>query len=116
MAQISAQKLVETGAAPVMTNASTGGDSFTNTGSEALLLKNSSGSAVTVTLKSRNTAPVIDGYGTVSKPDTAITVPANGIAIAGPFPQRAYNDPATSRLSLTYTSSGATSVAVIALK
>ncbi|UKJ74479.1 hypothetical protein [Azospirillum brasilense] len=115
MAQISAQTTSEAGAALTYSSASGGGDSFTNTGKELLHVKNGGGSSVTVTLKSRNTTPVVDGYGSVSKPDVAITIPAGADRIAGPFPLKAFND-ANGRLSMTFSSTTSVSAAVIATR
>ncbi|MBP2310499.1 hypothetical protein GBZ48_31490 [Azospirillum melinis] len=113
MAQLPAQTPSETGAALTYSPAANG-DSFANTGAEILHVKNAAGSAITVTVPSRNTAPEVPGYGPVAKPDRQVIVPAGSDRLIGPFPTKAFNNPATSRVSLTFSSTPSVSVAVIA--
>lgn len=116
MAQITAQAPSETGAALTYTAAGVSGDSFTNTGKEVIHVKNGGGSSITVTVKSRDTAPDVSGYGPVSKPDRQVTISAGGDRMIGPFPQKAFNEASTGRVSLTYSSTTSVSAAVIAVR
>lgn len=115
MAQLTAQTPSETGAALTYAAAGASGDSFTNTGKEVLHVKNGSGASVTVTVKSRNTSPDVPGFGPVTKPDRTVTIAAGTDRLIGPFPAKAFNDSATSRVSCTYSSTGSVSAAVIAV-
>lgn len=115
MAQQSAQYPSETGAALTYAAAGASGDSFTNSGKEVAHIKNGGGSAVTVTVKSRNTTPDVPGYGPVAKPDRAVVIPAGGDRLVGPFPAKAFNEAGTGRVSLTYSSTASVSTAIIAV-
>ncbi|MFP5515467.1 MAG: hypothetical protein ACLGJC_20575 [Alphaproteobacteria bacterium] len=116
MAQLTAQNTSETGAALTYSPASSTGDSFTNTGAEVAHVKNGGGSSIIVTVKSRNTTPDVPGYGPVSKPDRTITVPAGSDRLIGPFPPKAFNEAATGRVSLTFSSTTSVTAAVIAVR
>ncbi|WP_376957736.1 hypothetical protein ABNQ39_11445 [Azospirillum sp. A26] len=116
MAQLTAQKTSETGAALTYAAAGVSGDSFTNTGTEVAHVKNGGGSSITVTVKSRNTAPDVPGYGPVSKPARTVAVPAGGDRLIGPFPAKAFNEASTGRVSLTYSSTTSVTAAVIAVR
>jgi hypothetical protein len=77
------------------TAAGASGDKFPAGADVWLFLENSTGSAITVT---------IDTPGTVrgqAIADLAITVPANGYAVRGPFPADVFGD-AGGLLSMTY--------------
>lgn len=88
--------------------ASAGGDTFTNDGMTMLLVKNGSGSAITVTELIGQT---IDGQAVTAK---TVSVPAGQTMLLGPFPAAIYTDPATGNMAFTY--SGVTSLTVKAIK
>lgn len=116
MAQLIAQTPSETGAALTYAAAGASGDSFTNTGKEVVHIKNGGGAPITVTVKSRNTAPSVPGFGPVTKLDRAIAIAPGDDRIIGPFPQKAFSDPSTARVSMTYSSTTSVSAAIIAVR
>jgi hypothetical protein len=85
--------------------ASSGGDSFPNTGTQYVYFKNASGSAITVTEVIQVT---IDGVSVTGK---TFSIPANSDALVGPYPTTTYND-TNSRMNFTYSSATSLTVAV----
>lgn len=85
-----------------------GGDQWANTGLEMFLVKNGSGSPITVTF---DIIPTIDGAAVT---DPAPSVAAGATRIFGPFPPAYYTDPATGLAKATC--SATTTITVIAFK
>lgn len=84
-----------------------GGDDFVNTGNEALYFNNTDVASRTVTLV---TAATVDGLAVA---DRAVVVPALSRMLIGPFPTDIYNNPADSKLSMTYSAVTNLTVAVV---
>ncbi|MFD1627654.1 hypothetical protein [Azospirillum griseum] len=116
MAQLPTQRPTEAGAALTYAAADPPGDSFLNTGKEVVHVKNGGGGPITLTVKSRNVAPEVPGYGPVAKPDRAVTIPAGGDRLIGPFPIKAFTEPTTSRVSMTYSSTTGVTTAIITVR
>lgn len=107
MATLTVQSAKREANALTFAAASAGGDDFSNSGSERVLLKNDSVGDVTVTFVTHIT---VDGLAVA---DLQITVPAGEMHLLGPFPRSTYNNPSTGRVEMTYSSSTDVSVAVI---
>jgi hypothetical protein len=96
MAAISTKVSARTANAYTMAAASAGGDAFTNTGKEMLLITNAHATVtrnVTVV-----TTKTVDGLAVA---DLAIAIPALTSHLIGPFPTGLYND-ANGLVTLTY--------------
>lgn len=103
MALLVAQTITRSGLNPAYAAAAGGGDTFANTGTEYIHIKNGDASSINVTFVTTATA---DGLATA---DRVVAVPGNGERIIGPFPKATYNDE-DGILSITY--SAVTSVTV----
>lgn len=104
MAALSTVTAVRAGVSVAGVAANAGGDTFTNTGAEVLIVKNGHSSPQTVTVVTSQTS---DGLAVA---DRAVAV-ANGAEVAlGPWPRYVYG----STVSLTY--SGVTALTVAVLK
>lgn len=90
--------------------ASVGGDTFVNTGTELLVIKNGGGSGITLTVA---TPVTVDSLAVT---DLTATIGAGETRMLGPFPPGIYNDTlaAGGIVSLSY--SGVTSVTVAVIK
>lgn len=84
-----------------------GGDQFANTGQEIAVIKNGSGSPITVTFVTQAT---VDGQ---AVGDLAVVLAAGETRSIGPFPTGIYND-VNGNLQMTY--SGVTSLTAKILK
>lgn len=84
------------------------GDSWANTGTEVLAVRNASLASVTVTLAY---AATFDGAAPANK---TVSVGAGKTTLIGPFPQTLHND-ANQRVSVTYSSSTDVTVAAFRL-
>ena len=93
-------------------SAAGGGDTFTNTGKEVLLVKNAGAGSVTVTVAhQKNIDP---GEANLAVPDLTMTVPNDSvIKTLGPFPTDQYNN-ASGLAEVSY--SGVTGLTVQVLK
>jgi len=105
MATLSVQTIPLAGVKPSYTAAAAAGDEFANNGRTFLHVKNSSVSAITVTL---TTPASIDG---VAITDPTISVPGGEERMIGPFPQSIFNN-ANGRVAVGY--SAVTDVTVAA--
>lgn len=112
MAALTAQSITEAGVDATYSAADSEGDTFANT-SEArtfLHVKNGDSSSHTVTVTAVDASEDFAGWGTMTKSNSVVPVPAGEDRFIGPFPIRAFgNNPA-----VTY--SAVTSVTVAALK
>ncbi|MFC5359454.1 MULTISPECIES: hypothetical protein [Azospirillum] len=115
MATLSVQDTSEVGAALTYSNAAGGGDDFVNASDRIVLhVKNGSASPINVTIAAQTVAASVPGLGIVSKANQVVAVPAGGDRIIGPFPARAFNNPSTSKVSVSY--SATTTVTVAAFR
>ena len=108
MAVLTTQTIIRTGTGlePDYETCAAGGDSFVNTGTEFLHVKNGSGGSLTVTV----TTPVTVDSLAVS--DQAYAIPAGEERMIGPFPCRWYASSGST--SITY--SGVTSLTIAVIK
>lgn len=106
MAVLTVQQVSLTGLAPVFVAASAGGDEFVNSGRAVLHVKNGDTTDKTVTVNSQT--PCNQGF----DHDVAVTVPASGERVIGPFPKNRFDD-ANGKIQITYSAVTAVTVAVI---
>lgn len=106
MADLTIQKINQTGIAPSFVAASSVGDTFANDGKTFLHVKNGGASPITVTIDS--VAPCNYGF----DHDVQVTVGAGAEQIIGPFETYRFNT--DGKVSVSY--SGVTSVTVAAFR
>lgn len=82
--------------------AANGGDTFTNGGNQFLLMRNTSGGPITVTIVTTRT---VDG---LAVPDLEVIVPANDHVVVGQFDTQTYG----LTVSMTYTTEVGLEIAV----
>lgn len=110
MALLSVQQIAMAGAQITFNACAGGGDSFVNSGSVIIFIKNDDASSKTVTLA--GTGP--DNFGlTGSFLNLAIVVPAGQIWKGGPFPPNRFND-ANNQVQLTYSAVTSLTIAILA--
>lgn len=97
-----------------MENAAGGGDSFPNSGSEILVVRNGDASGKTVTIDSPGTCN-FGAAANAAHDVTAFNIPAGQIGIFGPFPMDRFND-ANGRVQISYSAVTSVQVTVIAPK
>ncbi len=106
MAVLNVQQAKRAANSIVMASADTNGDSWANTGSEALLVENASGAAVTLTF---TTTATVDG---LPVQDLQVVVPNGETHLLGPFPPSVYNDP-DGNAQVSYSAATGVKVAVV---
>lgn len=105
MATLATQSVTRAGVAPTYAAAAAGGDRFTPSTDTFLHVKNASAGALTVTV----VTPRTDAYGNAIA-DNAISVPASGERMIGPFPADWYGSTTDGLADITY--SGVTSLTI----
>lgn len=110
MATLTVQNIaLTTSLSPTFDAADVAGDEFTNNGRTFIYIKNGGASPITATVDSLvNCNQGFDH-------DIAITVPAGGEVLQGPFNPSRFNDGSTGRVSVTYSDITSVTVAAIAL-
>lgn len=109
MATLTNQAVARSGLAPSYAAAAGGGDKFRPNENVLLHVKNGSGGAITVTVV---TPGSVGGQGIA---DLAVSVPAGGERMIGPFPERLFANAGDSGLaSITY--SAVTSLTIACLE
>lgn len=106
MAVLNVQQAKRAANSIAMTSADTGGDSWANSGAEALLVENAGTSSVTLTFTTYKT---VDG---LAVNDLQVVVPAGETHLVGPFPTDIYNDP-DGNAQVSYSSATGVKVAVV---
>jgi len=106
MAVLTKQTASRSANAITMAAAAAGGDKFDNTGSELVLIKNGSGSPVTLTI---TTPATMDGLAVT---DRTVAIPAGEMHLLGPWPTKYYND-SNGQVSLGYSAETSVEVAII---
>lgn len=111
MAELTAQTIDREGVTPSYTAASSGGDTFENSGKPKFIhVKNGDASPHTVTVASQ----VDDAPAGTSKSDVSVTVAAGGEEMIGPFPKTAYSNN-TGECEITYDAVTSVTIAVLTL-
>lgn len=90
MAALNTQKIDEDGLVATYDAAAAGGDSFVNDGRIILHAKNGDASPKTVTVAAEVVSTEKPGFGTLTKANAEVSVPATGEAFLGPFPTTAF--------------------------
>ena len=115
MATLTAQKITDLGVIETLQSATSGGDSFVNSGVEFIHIQNGHASnAYTVTITAQVTNVHHQQFGTVTKSNVTKSVAAGQDAFLGPFKQRAFNDQ-NNKVQITYDGVTTLSVAVLYL-
>lgn len=112
MATLTVQSITESGLNATYSNAAAAGDTFANTpqGRTFLHVKNGDASSKTVTVTAVDASEDFPGWGTMSKSNVSVAIPAGEDRFIGPFPIKAFGgDP-----DITY--SAVTSVTVAVMK
>lgn len=114
MATLTVKDIVEAGLDPALEAAAGGGDQFTNDDSQRtfFVANNGSGSPITVTIPAVDTSKGQAGFGTMTRPDLVVVVPAGEERYIGPV-ANAFTDN-SGFAQVTY--SGVTSLTVAAVK
>lgn len=112
MATLTVQTYNENGLSATMSAAAGGGDQFTNTGKEVLVIKNNDATSKTITITAQTTTGLAADLGIVEKANRTLAVPASGVGIIGPFPKAAFND-SSNFVQITYSAVTSVTVAVI---
>lgn len=106
MAELTAKTAQRAANAVTVSAATETGDTFVNTGKEAIYLINASASPVTVSVE---TTATIDGVAAGAK---EIVVPAGTTHLLGPWPKALYND-GDNLVSITYSAHEDVSLAIL---
>jgi hypothetical protein len=115
MANLTINKISESGITSSLESCDTGGDEFLNSGIEFIMVNNSHASqaySVTVTAQSVNFTH--STYGEVTKANVVKTVSAGQVALIGPFKQRAFDD-SDRKVQLTYLTTGGAALSTIGI-
>tara|TARA_R100001594_G_scaffold126050_1_gene163170 strand:- start:928 stop:1275 length:348 start_codon:yes stop_codon:yes gene_type:complete len=114
MALIDSQTIVEGGLTPTLTTPAEVTNTFTNGGTEFILIENSSGSSITCTVTTRVTTVENPLYGDLTKSNASTTIEAGATAFMGTFSMTAYNGD-DSVVSFTLSSISSIKVAILTL-
>lgn len=106
MAALTVKTAVQSGTNVNGVAADVGGDTFANTGREALLVRNGSGGSLNVTIATPGT---VDG---LALEERVVAVPAGATRLIGPFPPRIFNVGGQPGANASVTYSGVTSLTV----
>ena len=112
MATLSTENITEAGLNATYNAASAGGDDVANRPDERLFLhvKNGDASSHTVTVAALSNSLDLPQYGSVTKADVSVAIPAGEDRFIGPFPPAAFGS------SLTITYDAVTSVTIAAIR
>ena len=91
MALINSQTIIEGGDTPTLTTLEATSNTFTNGGNEFIMIKNDSGSSITVTVTAVTTTIQNPIYGDLEKNNSTTVVADGNIGFMGTFPVSAYN-------------------------
>lgn len=113
MADLTKQKILESGLQPSTVAASGGGDAIeNNTGNEILMVINGGGGSINVTASVQNAVADSPEYGEIIKADRVVACANGETTFIGPFARIAFND-VNQKVQIAY--SGVTSVTVAVL-
>ena len=110
MAVLAVQRITRAGLAPAYSAAAGGGDKFSPTDRTFLHVKNGGGSPITATV----VTPKQTSYGAAIA-DIAVSVPAAGERMIGPFPRQHFADTDDALADITYSAVTSVTVAVVEL-
>lgn len=115
MAALTVQDISGSGLEPAYSAAAGGGDTIADDGTERTFLhvQNGGGSEITVTVTAQSSSLHVDGYGTLTRSNLSVAVPASEDRMIGPFPATAFKN-SSGNVAVGY--SDVTSVTVAALR
>lgn len=113
MALLTRQNFALGGLAASYAAAAAGGDTVDNDGKVVLHVKNGGAGAINVTVTAQVTSVAVEGYGTLTRSNAVVAVPAGAERFIGPFPTQAFNN-SSGRAAISY--DVVTSVTVAALR
>ena len=111
MALISSQRISETGITPTLTTIETAANTFTNSGFEFILIKNS-GEANQITITATTTEVDIQGFGDLTKSNAVLSIGAGATSFIGPFPLGAFQG-TDSAVTFTFSNVDGIQVAIL---
>lgn len=113
MATLTVQSVSDSGLDATYSNAASGGDTFANNNVRAcrvfLHVKNGDGTSKTVTVTPEITSTTVPGFGSVTKANTEVAIPASEDRFIGPFPLTAFGEAP----AITYSAVTSVTIAVI---
>lgn len=112
MAALAIQVPTESGLSLTLSTASGGGDVFSNTGNEMLVIRNADATSKTVTVNTQVTSFDSNRFGKSVKENQVITVAAGATAVMGTFARNSFNN-ASGQVEVTYSAVTSLTVAVI---
>ena len=113
MVDLTIQAAAEAGLQAVYTPASGGGDAALNIEGDVVLhVKNTDAAARTVTVTAQKTSKPVGGFGTMTKADAVVAVPAGEERFIGPFAPQAFND-AAAKVQVTYSATANLTIAAL---
>ena len=116
MAVLSVETINESGLALTLVSvAAESGDKWTNNGNQQVLIKNGSGSSVTVTITTQVTSFESPQFGNATKANVTLAVAAGKTAILGPYNVNAYND-ANGQCNISYSATTSIEVGVFEIQ
>lgn len=94
MATLTVEDVTESGLNATYNAADAGGDTFANDSSEKIFLhvKNGDASEHTVTVTPVTTSKEVQGFGSMTKSNVSVAVPASEERFIGPFPFQAFGE------------------------
>jgi hypothetical protein len=116
MADLTIQDVIEGGLNASYAAASSGGDALLNLDGEVFLhVKNGDTVSHTVTIAVQDGSQEVPGFGTMTKSNVQVNVPASDDRFIGPFPRAAFND-ANGKVQITYDAVTNMTIAALRLK
>tara|TARA_R110002020_G_scaffold159525_7_gene343426 strand:- start:439 stop:807 length:369 start_codon:yes stop_codon:yes gene_type:complete len=112
MATIASQNITEAGLSPTMSDAGGDGDQFENTGAEFLLITNTSGGSIVVTITAQTTTVEDRRMGELTKANSTITIANGASGLIGYFQIAAYSD-TDGYVQITYSETEEVTIAVL---
>lgn len=93
MATLTVQDVTESGLEATYSAAEAGGDTFNNSqgGRTFIHVKNGDASSHTVTVTPDQSSKEVAGFGTLTKPEISVAIPAGEERFIGPFPHLAFS-------------------------
>lgn len=111
MATFTVEDITEAGVDATYNSANAGGDDFKNTVEQRVFIhaKNGDTSQKTVTVAATDSSEDFPGWGTMTKSDVSVSIPAGEDRFIGPFPVKAFGNAPT----ITYSDTTSVTVAVL---
>lgn len=115
MALIDTQQIKEAGIIPTLTTPGSTSNTFTNSGKEIIMIKNSAAESNTVTITATTTSVDIPAFGDLTKSNASLVVTAGSSGFIGPFPLGSYEG-TDSAVTFTLSSISSVEIAILTLE